>query len=58
MRPMTQHSDAEFEQITHSDETHIEQLESDDTQQPRADVKVSRSVDFNAAGELPDGLQG
>jgi hypothetical protein len=47
---MSHSSDAEFEQIVHSDETHIEQLESDDSKQLRAGLEPTQPIDV---GELP-----
>jgi hypothetical protein len=47
---MSHSSDAEFEQIIHSDETHIEQLDSGDAEQLREGLAPAHAAE---TGELP-----
>jgi hypothetical protein len=47
---MSQSTDAEFEQIIHSDETHIAQLETDDADQLRAGLAPAHASEV---GEMP-----
>ncbi|HEY1531710.1 MAG TPA: hypothetical protein VGF80_12895 [Galbitalea sp.] len=47
---MTQSSDAEFETIIHSDETHISSLESDDVKHLREELAPAHATEV---GELP-----
>jgi hypothetical protein len=47
---MSHNSDAEFEQIIHSDETHIEQLESSDAEHLREGLAPAHATE---SGELP-----
>jgi hypothetical protein len=52
---MSQSTDAEFEQIIHSDETHIAQLETDDARHLREDLAPAHASEV---GELPVQAQG
>jgi hypothetical protein len=47
---MTKRTDAEFDLIIHSDETHITLLESDDAKQLRADLEPAHAAE---TGEMP-----
>ena len=47
---MSQSTDAEFDVIIHSDETHIAQLESDDAKHLRDDLTPAHATD---TGESP-----
>ena len=51
---MSKRTDAEFEVLIHSDETHIELLESDDAHHLREDLVAPHATE---AGELPETLQ-
>lgn len=48
---MSKRTDAEFEVLIHSDETHIELLDSDDAQHLREDLEAPHATD---AGVLPE----
>ncbi len=48
---MSKRTDAEFEVLIHSDETHIELLDSDDAQHLREDLEGPNATE---AGVLPE----
>ena len=48
---MSDRTDAEFEVIIHSDETHIAQLETDDAKHLREDLTAPHATEV---GELPE----
>jgi hypothetical protein len=47
---MSHRTDAEFEQIIHSKDTHIEQKESDESKQLRSGLEPTQPIDIE---ELP-----